>query len=103
MKCLQKNGTVDEATGAYMYSADIQYALNLGRDHLSMTTRTIERHQKTFREGRLAETVMNRVSEALVQKLELDVSKQRLDSAHVFSNMATFIKTWSPSLNCNAS
>jgi hypothetical protein len=88
-----KNWTVDEATDAYMYSADIQYALNLGRDHQSMTTRTIERYQKTFRESQLAETVMNRVSEALVQKLELDVSKQRLDSTHVFSNMATFTRT----------
>lgn len=88
-----KNWTVDEATDAYMYSADIQYALNLGRDHQSMTTRTIERYQRMFRENKLAEQVMNQVSEALVQKLELDVSKQRLDSTHVFSNMATFTRT----------
>lgn len=88
-----KNWTVDEAADAYMYSADTQYALNLGRDHQSMTTRTIERYQKTFRENKLAEKVMGRVSEALVQKLELDVSKQRLDSTHVFSNMATFTRT----------
>lgn len=88
-----KNWTVDEATDAYMYSADIQYALNLGRDHQSMTTRTIERYQRMFRENKLAEQVMSRVSEALVQKLELDVSKQRLDSTHVFSNMATFTRT----------
>jgi len=42
-----KNWTVDEAADAYMYSAD-QYALNLGRDHQSMMTCTIERYQKRF-------------------------------------------------------
>jgi len=63
-----KNWTVDDVADAYMYNANIQYALNLGRDHQSMTTRTIERYQKTFRENKLAKKVMNRVGEALVQK-----------------------------------
>lgn len=88
-----KNWTVDEAAEAYMYSADVQYALNLGRDNQSMTERTIERYQKLFREDGLAMTVMDRVSEALVRELDLDIKKQRLDSTHVFSNMATFTRT----------
>ena len=88
-----KNWTVDDAAEAYMYSADVQYALNLGRDNQSMTERTIERYQKLFREDELAMKVMDRVSERLVKELELDIRKQRLDSTHVFSNMATFTRT----------
>ena len=88
-----KNWTVDEASDAYMYNADIQYALNLGRDHQSMTTRTVERFQRLFREQGFAAQVMDRVSESLIQALELDIKKQRLDSTHVFSNMATFTRT----------
>jgi len=30
-----------------VYNANIQYVLNLGRDHQCMTTRTIEHYQKT--------------------------------------------------------
>jgi hypothetical protein len=88
-----KNWTVEEAAEAYMYSTDIQYALNLGRDNQSMTERTIERYQRLFRQDGLAMTVMDRVSEALVKELDLDIRKQRLDSTHVFSNMATFTRT----------
>jgi len=88
-----KNWTVEEAADAYMFNTDTQYALNLGRDNQSMTTRTIERYQRLFRENGFAMDIMNRVSEALVKKLDLDISKQRLDSTHVFSNMATFTRT----------
>ena len=88
-----KNWTVEEASDAYMFNADLQYALNLGRDNQSMTTRTIERYQRLFREKGFAVDIMNRVSEALIEKLDVDISKQRLDSTHVFSNMATFTRT----------
>ena len=49
-----KDWTVDEAAEAYMYSADLQYALNLGRDNQSMTEPTVERYQKLCRENGLA-------------------------------------------------
>lgn len=88
-----KDWTVEEAAEAYMYSADIQYALNLGRDNQSMTERTIERYRRLFRKDELAAKIMDRVSEALVKELDLDIQKQRLDSTHVFSNMATFTRT----------
>ena len=88
-----RNWTVEEAADAYMYNADVQYALNLGRDNQSLSERTIERYQKLFREQKLAMRVMDEVSETLVKELELDTGKQRLDSTHVFSNMATFTRT----------
>ena len=88
-----KNWTVEEAADAYMFSMDVQYALNLGRDNQSMTTRTVERYQKLFREEGFAVKIMDRVSGALVDALDLNIEKQRLDSTHVFSNMATFTRT----------
>ena len=88
-----KNWTVEEAADAYMFSMDVQYALNLGRDNQSMTTRTVERYQKLFREEGFAAKIMDRVSGALVDALDLNIEKQRLDSTHVYSNMATFTRT----------
>lgn len=88
-----RNWRLEEAADAYMYSADVQYALNMGRDHQSLSERTIERYQRLFREEKLAMKVMDEVSKRLVEKLELDIKKQRLDSTHVFSNMATFTRT----------
>jgi len=87
-----KNWTTEAAADAYMFNVDVLYALNLGRDNQSMTTRTIERYQRLFRDDELAVKIMDRVSIALVDKLDLDISKQRLDSTHVYSNMATFTR-----------
>ena len=35
--------TEEEAANAYMFNVDIQYALNLGRDNISMSVRTLQR------------------------------------------------------------
>jgi hypothetical protein len=81
-----------EAAEAYMFRTDVQYALNLepGAD---VSSRTVERYQRLFREDELAGDVFESVTRTLAEKLELDVSKQRLDSTHVFSHMATFGRT----------
>ncbi|MFQ5410541.1 MAG: transposase, partial [Anaerolineales bacterium] len=59
----------------------------------SMSVRTIERYQQIFRDNELAKAVMHDVTARLVQVLELNIAEQRLDSTHVFSNMATFGRT----------
>ena len=41
----------------------------------------------------LAARVFDNVTTKLIQALDLDVSRQRLDSTHVFSHMATFGRT----------
>ncbi|MCE3015037.1 MAG: hypothetical protein ACK56W_24365 [Pirellula sp.] len=46
-----------------------------------------------FREDELASQIMQQVTVKLVERLELDVSRQRLDSTHVQSNMATIGRT----------
>jgi IS5 family transposase len=85
--------TVEQAADAYMFDGRVQFALNLGRDNQSMSTRSIERYQKIFRDDELAKSVNDRITRRLVDLLEVKVDKLRLDSTHVFSNMASFGRT----------
>jgi hypothetical protein len=85
-----RNLTHEEAADASMFSVDVQYALNLQPENQSLCRRTIERYIKLFREDDMAQAIMHDVTVELVQLLELDVSKQRLDSTHIESNMAKF-------------
>jgi len=85
--------TVAAAADAYMFDQRVHYALNLGHDRLSMTPRTIERYRALFREEDAAAVVMDRVTRRLVELLDVSVERQRLDSTHVFSNMALFGRT----------
>src|SRR6476469_9948092 len=81
-----------EAVEAYIIRSDVQYALNRepGTD---VSARTVERYQKLFREDDLAARVFRDVTTRLVKALDLDVSRQRLDSTHVFSHMASLGRT----------
>ncbi len=87
------NWTVEEAADMYMFDGRVQFALNLGRDKQSMSTRTIERYRAVFRDEAFAEDLMTKVTARLVELLNLKVDKLRLDSTHVFSNMASFGRT----------
>jgi len=87
------NWTEEEAANAYMFNADIQYALNLDRDKISMSVRTLQRYEQIFREDELAGQIMTDVTSKLISELDLDISKQRLDSTHIMSDMATFART----------
>ena len=60
---------------------------------VEVSSRTVERYQKLFREDELAAQVFHDVTIGLAEKLELDISRQRLDSTHVFSHMASFGRT----------
>jgi hypothetical protein len=84
--------TAQEAAEAYIFRSDVQYALNL-EPGVTVSARTIERYQKLFRENDLAADLFEDVTDRLVRALDLDVSRQRLDSTHVFSHMASFGRT----------
>ena len=88
-----KNWTIPDAVEAYLFHTDIQFALNVepGRDE--MCERTYERYRALFLEDEGAGQVMQDVTDRLIELLELDIRKQRLDSTHVFSNMASFGRT----------
>ena len=81
-----------DAIEAYIFRSDVQYALNL-EPGVEVSTRTVERCQKLFRDNDLAARVFDDVTTRLIQALDLDVSRQRLDSTHVFSHMASFGRT----------
>jgi hypothetical protein len=84
--------TAQDATEAYIFRTDVQYSLNL-EPGVSVSSRTVERYRKLFREDELAAQVFHDVTIGLAEKLELDISRQRLDSTHVFSHMASFGRT----------
>ena len=81
-----------EAVEAYIFHSDVQYALNT-EPGATLSTRTLERYQQLFRDNDLAAQVFDDVTTKLIADLDLDVSRQRLDSTHVFSHMATFGRT----------
>ncbi len=84
--------TAQEAAEAYIFRSDVQYALNL-EPGVAVSSRTIERYQKLFRDDELATQIFHDVTTRLAEKLELDISRQRLDSTHIFSHMASFGRT----------
>ncbi len=88
-----KGWTETEAIEAFLFNSDIHYALNLEPGPQSLCERTLERHLRLFQEDELAQEVMHDVTQRLVQELDLRVDKQRLDSTHVFSDMARFART----------
>ena len=81
-----------EALEVYIFRSDVQYALNL-EPGATVCMRTLERYQQLFRDNDLAARVFETVTTKLIGALDLDVSRQRLDSTHVFSHMATFGRT----------
>ena len=84
--------TPEKAAEDYMLNTGLQYALNVAPG-ASICARTVERYQRLFRKNNLAVKVFENVTSRLVEKLETDVSRQRLDSTHVFSHMASFGRT----------
>ena len=84
--------TAQEAAEAYIFRSDVQYALNL-EPGVTVSSRTVERYQKLFRDNELATQIFHDVTTRLAEMLELDISCQRLDSTHIFSHMASFGRT----------
>jgi len=87
------NLTTEQMVHHYLTDASWQYALNLNPMEVSLGTRTAERYLALFSENDLATAVFHEVTTAVVAGLELDISRQRLDSTHIFSDMATFGRT----------
>jgi len=82
----------EEALLAYMTRLDVQYALNIESDKPTLSIRTLERYRQYLRKKDFAQASMNRITEALIKELGLDLSEQRLDSTHVLSNMASWTR-----------
>ena len=88
-----KNWTKEEALDAYRFHLDIQYALNLEPVAHDISMRTLERYINYFEEDNLAKTIMSDITVQLVDLLGIKIDQQRLDSTHIFSDMASFGRT----------
>ena len=87
------NLTIEQTVWRYLTDGAWHYALNIVPTTASMSHASVERYMKLFAEDAIAAEIFHRVASAMVEALELDISRQRLDSTHVFSDMATFGRT----------
>lgn len=87
------NWKKDEALTAYSFHMDVHYALNLEPVTHDISMRTLERYILLFEEDELAQKILHKVTITLAKLLEIHIDKQRLDSTHIFSDMASFGRT----------
>jgi hypothetical protein len=85
--------TKDQALDAYSFNMNVHYALNLEPVTHDIAKRTLERHIELFEQDDLAKATMNEITTKLVEVLNIKIDKQRLDSTHIFSDMASFGRT----------
>ena len=85
--------TKDEALDAYSFNMNVHYALNLEPVTHDISKRTLERYIRLFEENDLAKATMDAITVKLVEVLGIRIDKQRLDSTHIFSDMASFGRT----------
>ena len=84
------NLTIEETIRRYLTSGEWHFALNLVPTTVSLSHATLERYMALLTKEDVATEVYHRVTTAFLEALDLEVSRQRLDSTHVFSDMATF-------------
>jgi hypothetical protein len=85
--------TKDEALDAYRFNMNTHYALNLEPVAHDISKRTLERHIGLFEEDGIAKATMDEITVKLVEVLGIKINRQRLDSTHIFSDMASFGRT----------
>jgi hypothetical protein len=88
-----KNWTKDETLESYSFNMATHYALNLEPVTHDIGMRTLERYVNLFEENDLAKATMDAITVKLVEILGIKIDKQRLDSTHIFSDMASFGRT----------
>jgi len=88
-----RDWTKDEALDAYCFDMATHYALNLEPVAHDLGMRTLERYITLFEEDKIAKATMNNITIKLVELLDIKIDKQRLDSTHIFSDMASFGRT----------
>jgi hypothetical protein len=87
------NWTKEQAVDMYRFHEGVHYALNLEPVAHDLSVRTLERYQRIFEQEELAQRVMHDVTTGPVQQLDLQIDQQRLDSTHLFSDMARLGRT----------
>ena len=85
--------TIQQSVERCVLDVGWQYALNIQTMTASMSHSSIERYGKLIVKDGLDRDIFEKVTAALIEALELDVSRQRLDSTHIQSDMAVFGRT----------
>ncbi len=85
--------TKDEALDAYSFNMNVHYALNLEPVTHDISKRTLERYIRLSEENGVAKAAMDAITVKLVEVLGIRIDQQRLDSTHIFSDMASFGRT----------
>ncbi len=84
------NWTDNATVEAYRFRIDLHFALNMEPVVHDFSNRSLDRYKKLFIEQDLASEVMSKLTNEIVQLCNINIKEQRLDSTHLFSNMATF-------------
>jgi hypothetical protein len=85
--------SLEETLNNYRFRMDVHFALNLEPVAQRLGARTLERYVKLLCKDEVAAEIMEQVTRRVVELAEVKLDRQRLDSTHVFSNMATFGRT----------
>jgi len=85
--------TKEQALDAYSFNMDVHYGLNLEPVAHDISKRTLERYIQLFEDDDLAKVTMEKITATLIEELGIQIDQQRLDSTHIFSNMASFGRT----------
>ena len=85
--------TKQQAVDAYSFHLEVHYALNLEPVAQELSKRTLERYLVHFEQDDLARQVLRDVTDRLVTVLGTKLDQQRLDSTHLFSDMACLGRT----------
>lgn len=85
--------TKDQALDAYRFGLNVHYALNLEPVAQDISKRSLERYIRLFEDDGLAKATMEKITTTLVEELGIKIDQQRLDSTHIFSDMASFGRT----------
>ena len=85
-----RNWTVEQTADAWCFDASVQFALNLPRDNQHICDRTVDSYRQLLRENETAQGIFEEVTAEIIRELGLAINKQRLDSTHIFSDMARF-------------
>ena len=85
-----RNWTVEQTANAWCFDASVQFALNLPRDNQHICDRTVDGYRQLLRENETAQGIFEKVTAEIIRELGIAINKQRLDSTHIFSDMARF-------------
>ncbi len=85
--------TKEQSLDAYRFHMNVHYALNLEPVTHDISKRTLERYINLFEEDGLAKMTMDEITTKLIDALGIKIDMQRLDSTHIFSDMASFGRT----------